>query len=118
MHSNLQRRLSLSDIASAAHLSDFHFLRVFRQVHGVTPMMYLRTQRTRRALALLDSTQLGVSEVAHTSTEQLLLVGQPEIHSNETLSFVARAGLKTRPPTSGGRNCANGGPRQAQYGQA
>jgi AraC-like DNA-binding protein len=64
MHSNLQRRLSLSDIASAAHLSDFHFLRVFRQVHGVTPMMYLRTQRTRRALALLDSTQLGVSEVA------------------------------------------------------
>jgi AraC-like DNA-binding protein len=64
MHSNLQRELSLSDIASAAHLSNFHFLRVFRQVHGVTPMMYLRAQRTRRALALLDSTQLRVSEVA------------------------------------------------------
>ena len=64
MHSNLQRELSLSDIAGAAHLSNFHFLRVFRQVHGVTPMTYLRAQRTRRALALLHSTQLGVSEVA------------------------------------------------------
>jgi len=64
MHSNLQRALSLSVVARAAHLSDFHFLRVFRQVHGMTPMTYLRTQRTRRALALLGCTQLTVGEVA------------------------------------------------------
>ncbi|MGH8177494.1 MAG: AraC family transcriptional regulator [Steroidobacter sp.] len=64
MHSNLQRDLSLADIAMAARLSHFHFLRVFRQVHGVTPMNYLRQQRTERALALLRSTKLEVNEIA------------------------------------------------------
>ncbi len=64
MHSNLQRTLTLDEIARAARLSSFHFLRMFRQVHGMTPMDYLREQRTRRALALLESTKLPVTEVA------------------------------------------------------
>jgi AraC-like DNA-binding protein len=64
MHSNLQHALTLDDIARAARLSSFHFLRTFRQVHGVTPMDYLREQRTQRALALLESTKLPVAEVA------------------------------------------------------
>lgn len=64
IHSNLQRPLTLDEIAQAARLSSFHFLRMFRQVHGVTPMDYLREQRTRRAVSLLESTQLPVAEVA------------------------------------------------------
>lgn len=64
MHSNLHRELGLADIAEAARLSQFHFLRLFRQVHGVTPMNYLRTQRAQRALALLESTELEISEIA------------------------------------------------------
>jgi AraC family transcriptional regulator len=64
MHSNLQRDLTLADIARAARLSQFHFLRVFRQFHGVTPFAYLGAQRTERALALLRTTGLGVNEVA------------------------------------------------------
>ena len=64
MHSNLQRPLTLDEIARAARLSSFHFLRMFRQVHGMTPMDYLREQRTRRALALLETTKLPVTEVA------------------------------------------------------
>ena len=57
MHSNLHRALTLDDLADAARMSTFHFLRMFRQLHGVTPMEYLREQRTRRALALLESTR-------------------------------------------------------------
>jgi AraC-like DNA-binding protein len=64
MHSNLQRDLTLADIARSARLSHFHFLRVFRQVHGVTPFAYLGAQRTERALALLRTTSLGVNEIA------------------------------------------------------
>ncbi|MGH8238049.1 MAG: helix-turn-helix domain-containing protein [Steroidobacteraceae bacterium] len=64
MHSNLERALTLDDIARAARLSSFHFLRTFRQAYRVTPMEYLREQRTRRALALLATTQLPVAEVA------------------------------------------------------
>jgi AraC family transcriptional regulator len=64
MHSNLHRELALADIAAAARLSQYHFLRLFRQVHGMTPMSYLRAQRTRRALALLENTQLEINEIA------------------------------------------------------
>ena len=64
IHGNLQRDLTLADIADAARLSQYHFLRLFRQVHGVTPMAYLRAQRTARALALLRSTELEVNEIA------------------------------------------------------
>lgn len=64
MHSNLQKDLSLTDIARAAHLSNYHYLRLFRQVYRMTPMTYLRLQRTQRALALLTSTSLGVQEIA------------------------------------------------------
>jgi len=64
MHSNLQHSLTLDQIAHAARLSSFHFLRTFRQVHGMTPMNYLRQQRTQRALALLESTHLPIAEVA------------------------------------------------------
>jgi AraC family transcriptional regulator len=64
MHSNLHRTLTLDDLADAARLSSFHFLRTFRQLHGVTPMEYLREQRTRRALAMLESTELPVTEIA------------------------------------------------------
>jgi AraC family transcriptional regulator len=64
MHSNLHRPLTLTDLARAARISGFHFLRLFRQVHGVTPMTYLRRQRTERALHLLASTPLEVHEIA------------------------------------------------------
>jgi AraC family transcriptional regulator len=64
IHSNLHRDISLEDVARAAHLSQYHFLRVFRSLHGMTPMTYLRTQRTQRALALLKSTDADISEIA------------------------------------------------------
>jgi AraC family transcriptional regulator len=64
MLSDLGRELNLTELASAARLSPYHFLRVFKQVHRVTPVAYLRRQRLERALVLLDSTDLAVGEVA------------------------------------------------------
>jgi AraC family transcriptional regulator len=64
MHSNLQHPLTLTDLGRAARISSYHFLRLFQQVHGVTPMTYLRRQRTERALALLASTPLEIHEIA------------------------------------------------------
>ena len=64
MHAHLADHITLEDIATAARLSRFHFLRVFQAAHGRTPIAFLRELRTRRALAILRSTRLGVAEVA------------------------------------------------------
>ena len=42
----------------------YHFLRVFKQAHSVTPCAFLRRLRLERAMALLDSTTLPVGEIA------------------------------------------------------
>jgi AraC-like DNA-binding protein len=64
MHSNLASDITLDDMAKAARLSRFHFLRIFAAAHGRTPTAFLRELRMRRALALLGSTTLGVTEIA------------------------------------------------------
>jgi len=74
MHANLADHITLADIAAAARLSRFHFLRVFQAAHGRTPFAFLRELRTRRALAMLRSTRLGVAEIAgHVGMSRLAL---------------------------------------------
>lgn len=64
IHTNLQEEISLGDLAEAACLSPFHFLRHFSARYGRTPISYLRHYRTGRAAALLDSTDLSISDIA------------------------------------------------------
>ena len=44
IHSNYARPLMLSDMAGAAFLSRHHFLRLFKQIHDVTPHEYAAAQ--------------------------------------------------------------------------
>ncbi len=64
IHSHYAEPIALPDIAAAARLSPFHCLRVFRSVHGVTPVEYLTRKRVRVAQRLLESPQLCVEDVA------------------------------------------------------
>jgi AraC-like DNA-binding protein len=64
MHAHLGASITLADIAAAARLSRFHFLRLFNAMHGCTPFEHLRALRTRRALALLESTTFDAGEIA------------------------------------------------------
>jgi AraC family transcriptional regulator len=61
---NLDRDLTLGDLAAVAHLSPFHFLRMFRRSTGTTPHRYLVEVRMRRAAELLRRTDHPVSLVA------------------------------------------------------
>jgi AraC-like DNA-binding protein len=63
IHSSYSRPLMLSDMAGAAYLSRHHFLRLFKQIHDVTPHEYLQRKRTAVAARLLRSSQLHVDEV-------------------------------------------------------
>ncbi|MEO6407630.1 MAG: AraC family transcriptional regulator [Burkholderiaceae bacterium] len=64
IRSRYQQPLSLDDIAAAACLSRFHLLRLFEQVHGMTPHAYLASKRRTVALRLIQQTRLGLDEIA------------------------------------------------------
>ena len=55
--------LTLRDMADVAHLSPYHFARVFKGVTGVPPGEFLGALRLERAKRLLLTTDLSVSEV-------------------------------------------------------
>jgi AraC family transcriptional regulator len=63
MHAQMHRELSLEEIASSAHLSHFHFSRLFKKLTGATPHAYLASLRAARARDLLAETDLSVTEV-------------------------------------------------------
>ena len=64
LQENLDRPLSLNEMANRAATSPRTFSRRFRQQTGTTPLQWLLTARIRRAQSLLETTALTVEEVA------------------------------------------------------
>ena len=56
--------LRLEDIAAQAHVSPFHFVRLFKEAFGVTPNQYHQQLRIEEAKRLLVMTDLQVAEIA------------------------------------------------------
>jgi AraC family transcriptional regulator len=64
IHSNYQRPITIDDMASAACLSKYHFIRLFHTLAGVTPYRYLQQKRVAAAQRLLSTTRLTHVEIA------------------------------------------------------
>ncbi len=64
IHTYYMRPLDMSDLARAATLSRYHFIRLFRSIHGMTPFAYLQRKRAAVAVRLLRSTGLGQDLIA------------------------------------------------------
>ncbi len=64
INENLPRKLTLREIAGAAHMSPHHFSRSFKAATGLSPHQYVVHRRVERAKALLSSTDLTLAEVA------------------------------------------------------
>ena len=64
LHSNYANGIDLAALAATANMSKYHFLRLFKLVHGLTPHTYLQRKRIGVAVRLLESTSLTVREVA------------------------------------------------------
>ncbi|WP_327094006.1 AraC family transcriptional regulator [Nocardia vinacea] len=60
---NYAEPLNLDELAAAAGVSKYHFLRAFATVYGVTPAAYLAERRIERAQDYLRATNLTVTEV-------------------------------------------------------
>jgi AraC-like DNA-binding protein len=63
MEAALHKPIGVSDIASAAYFSPFHFLRSFKQVFNETPHQYLTRRRIERAQNLLLQTDMSVTSI-------------------------------------------------------
>ena len=64
INDNLPRKLTLAEIAGAAHMSQHHFARSFKAATGFSPHQYVIQQRVKRAKTLLSDTDLTVADVA------------------------------------------------------
>jgi len=64
MQSNSDFDLGVAGFARAANYSSCHFVRTFRAVYGETPHAVVMEQRLRRALRLIEDTELSITEVA------------------------------------------------------
>ncbi len=64
INDNYMRRLTLKDIADAAHLSPIYFHKLFFDTVGVTPYEYLLTKRVATAKKLLALTDIPLADIA------------------------------------------------------
>jgi AraC-like DNA-binding protein len=64
IHTHYCEAIGLAEIARAALLSPYYFLRTFKAVYGITPSTYLNRKRTTAALRLLAHTNWTLTEVA------------------------------------------------------
>jgi AraC family transcriptional regulator len=64
---NLAQNLTLESIADVAHMSPFHFSRVFKLSTGLSPHQYVLRRRIEKAKGLLAGSDLPLHEVADLS---------------------------------------------------
>jgi AraC family transcriptional regulator len=64
IHSHIDQEISLECLALIASLSSYHFLRMFKQSVGKTPLQYIIHCRMEKAKQLLAQTSLSVTEIA------------------------------------------------------
>ena len=64
VRAHLAERICLDDLAASAHLSRFHFCRIFRQATGRTPMRFATELRVEEARSLLLRTEMPIKAIA------------------------------------------------------
>ncbi len=61
---NFQSEITVDDLANYVNLSKFHFSRLFKEVTGLSPIAYLTRTRISRAIALMEQTDLTMTEIS------------------------------------------------------
>jgi transcriptional regulator GlxA family with amidase domain len=108
METDLERPLSVAELAAGVNLSSSRLLHLFRAEIGVPPVRYLRDLRLRRARAALETTflsvkevmvQVGFSDPSHFSRAFKLRYGvSPRALRGRARRLRRRAGVRVRDP--------------------
>jgi len=67
IQSNLERRLRLTELALVAHMSPYHFARLFKIATGESPHRFVVRQRIAAATALLTASTSPIGSIARTT---------------------------------------------------
>jgi AraC family transcriptional regulator len=65
IHENYYQECSVEEVASSAHISIYHFIRVFKKETGLTPHEYLLRVRLDAAKELLGSSEHQMKEIGY-----------------------------------------------------
>ena len=65
INDNLEKDLTLAEIAASVGMSPYHFARAFKQATGFPPHQYLIKRRIEKAKNLLTQTNLAIAEIAY-----------------------------------------------------
>jgi len=65
IHQNLQKTITVRQVAAAVKFSSAHFSRIFKSQTGFSPYEYILLRRIDKAKDLLTSTRLSVKEIAY-----------------------------------------------------
>jgi AraC-like DNA-binding protein len=64
IEARLGESILVADLAAEAHMSPFHFARMFKHTTGQAPHVYITAQRMERAKSLLIDGSLSLAEIA------------------------------------------------------
>ncbi len=64
MNKHIFDKVTVNDISDALGVCGYHYIRLFKQVTGVTPMHYFLKLKTTKAAELLKVTNMPISEIA------------------------------------------------------
>ena len=64
IHDNLERKLTLNEMAAQLNLSTFYFCELFKKSTGTPPYTYVLQQRVKRAQQLLKNQKKTISDIA------------------------------------------------------
>jgi AraC family transcriptional regulator len=60
----ISNKITISDLAAVAGLSQYHFIRAFKDTVGLQPYQYVLSERIHRARGLLSKPDLSLRDVA------------------------------------------------------
>lgn len=64
IHSHFQTDITVDTLAEHVNLSKYHFSRLFKEVVGLSPILYLTGTRISHAIVLMEQTDLTVTEIS------------------------------------------------------
>lgn len=64
IQAHLDQNIALADLAAVAHLSEFHFARLFKRTTGLPPHQFVIRQRVERAKRLIAAGRLSLAQIA------------------------------------------------------